>query len=413
MQKQTNTKVLQPRKSPKPPPKAKQNHLSSRDSSRLMPTHKEYLFTEGRHYFDSLIQAIENAKQSIQLEVYNFNYDELGESVGEALVRAAKKGVNVRLLIDGAGTPFWGGQFAASLEKAGVKSRIFHPFPWGFWQWGRSVVRLPLILKALYLLLKINSRNHRKMCLIDNAIAYIGSFNINQCHLEKEKGGKGWRDTAVCLTHLNLDELSMAFEAVWNHSPLQERLQRLFQPVDMNAVLRLNNTLYRRRVLYKNLLRRIARAKQRIWITNAYFLPDNFILKKLKEAAETGIDVRILLPCVSDVLIMPLTTSTFYRRLLLSGVKIFEYLPSMLHAKTLIIDDWFLIGSTNLNSRSILHDLEIDVNVKHPTSKQILETRFFLDLEHSREICRHDYWKKRPIYQRLIGKLLLYLRYWF
>ena len=391
---------------------ATSNVRSFKKSNQQHPQHQEQLFVEGKHYFDSLIQAIDAACNTIKFEVYNFNQDNLGQSVAQALARASQRGVTVKVLIDGAGTPLWGGQFARSLEKAGVKTRIFHPLPWGIWQWHRSVVRLPFILKGVYLMLKINSRNHRKLCLIDDTIAYIGSFNVNQRHLHASDGGEGWRDTAVRLSHLNLDQLSIAFEAAWNHLPLHDRLQRLFQPVDTNAILRLNNTLQRRRVLYRNLLRRIAKARHRIWITNAYFLPDNAILKKLKEAAETGIDVRILLPAVSDVPIMPLTSSTFYRSLLISGVKIFEYLPSMLHAKTLIIDEWFLIGSTNLNSRSILHDLEVDVNIKHPYSKQLLETYFFRDLEKTREIELND-WDKRPLYQRIVGKLLLYLRYWF
>ena len=336
-------------------------------------------------YFDHLIKDIGRAKHTIKMEVYNFSYDTLGKQVAEALSQAAQRGVSVKLLMDGAGTPFWGGTFANSIEKAGVKTRIFHPFPWGFWQWSRSVVRLPFILKTIYLMLKMNSRNHRKVCIIDNEIAYIGSYNVNHRHLKKEHGGEGWRDAAVRLTQLNLHKLSIAFEAAWNHLPLQERLQRLFQHIDRNAVLRLNNTLYRRRLLYKNLLRRIAKAKRRIWITNAYFLPDKFILKKLKDAAETGIDVRILLPSKSDVMIMPLTASTFYYSLLKSGVRIFEYLPSMLHAKTLILDDWFVIGSTNLNSRSLLHDLEVDVNLQHETSKHIIEMQFLEDLNESRE----------------------------
>jgi len=387
-------------------------NITAIDANRRRRAHREKVFTNGSGYFSSLINDINCAQHNIRIEVYNFNRDTLGEKLGTALVNAAKRGVNVRLLMDGAGTPFWGGSFASLLDKANVRSKIYHPFPWGFWQWSRSVVRLPFILKTIYLILKINSRNHRKVCLIDNKIAYIGSLNINKCHLNKTDGGQGWRDTAVRLTHLPLEELYIAFEAAWNHLPLQERLNRLFQHVDMNAPLRLNNTLHRRRVLYKNLLRRIAKAKQRIWITNAYFLPDKFILKKLKDAAETGIDVRILLPSVSDVPITPLTSSTFYHSLLKSGVRIFEYLPSMLHAKTLILDNWFVIGSTNLNSRSLLHDLEVDVNLQHNTSKAIIETQFLKDLTLSREIQLKE-WQKCRVYQRAAGQVLLYLRYWF
>ena len=378
----------------------------------LGPKHQEMIFTCGSSYFTTLIQDIENATHSIYLEVYNFNRDSLGEKLAKVLSSAAKRNVTVKLLVDSAGTPSWGSSFTNPLEKAGVKTKIYHPFPWRFWQWSHSVVKLPFILKTIYLLLKMNSRNHRKVCIIDNKIAYIGSINVNACHLSKQDGGKGWRDTAVRLACLDFQELQAAFEAAWNHTQLQERLQRLFQHVNTNAVLRLNNTRHRRRILYKNLLRRIAKAKHRIWITNAYFLPDKFILKKLKDAAETGIDVRILLPSVSDVPIMPLTSSMFYHSLLKSGVRIFEYLPSMLHAKSLILDDWFVIGSTNLNSRSLLHDLEIDVNLQHKISKNIIELQFLKDLDASCEI-QLNAWKKRAVYQRAIGQILLFLRYWF
>src|SRR5207249_2714190 len=106
-------------------------------------------------------------------------------------------------------------------------------------------------------------------------------------------------------------------------------------------------------IYYKNLLRRLSRCEKRVWITNAYFIPDAFLMKKLQDAAKRGIDVRILLPRKSDIAIMPLASSMFYNRLLRSGVRIFEYLPKILHSKILIIDDWMLIGSSNLNHRSL------------------------------------------------------------
>ncbi|GAH09354.1 unnamed protein product, partial [marine sediment metagenome] len=154
------------------------------------------------------------------------------------------------------------------------------------------------------------------------------------------------------------------------------------------------------------------RCKQRIWITNAYFVPDNVLLKRLRDAANNGIDVRILLPKKSDVMVMPWASSTFYYRLLKSGVKIFEYLPSMLHAKSLIIDNWALIGSSNLNHRSLLHDLEADIMLKSTESIKQLESDFLNDLTQSREVELDSWHIIRPLRQRLVGRMVLYMKYW-
>ena len=140
-------------------------------------------------------------------------------------------------------------------------------------------------------------------------------------------------------------------------------------------------------------------------------MPDHFLLRKLKEAAHKGIDVRILLPQHSDVIFMPWASKAFYYSLLKAGVRIFEYQPSILHAKTLIIDDWFLVGSSNLNHRSLRHDLEVDVNICTSRAKSSLNQQFLLDLAQSKEIFLSD-WQKRPWYQNLVGKLILYIKYW-
>lgn len=376
-----------------------------------IPEKKEQVFFDGDSYFENLLLAISQAKISIDLETYIFEPDALGKRVANALIEAAKRGVKVRVLVDGAGTPSWGGSLTRQLEKASIETRIFHPLPWRLWQWGRSHVRVPTLLKIVYFAAKINSRNHRKVCIIDNHIVFIGSNNIAQCHLSKINGGKNWRDTAVRLENIHLRNLLNAFEAAWSHTAIQERIRELFKTVRHNPTFRLNNTWYRRRVLQKNLLMRIRKATQRIWITNAYFVPDNFILKALRDLAEKKIDVKILIPKKSDVLFMPWATATFYENLLRSGARIFEYLPSMLHAKTLIIDDWYLVGSSNLNHRSLLHDLEVDINPSSPEVKSALERQFLIDLGKSREVT-YESWQKRHWFKRMMGRLVLYLKYW-
>lgn len=372
---------------------------------------EEVLFFDGSSYFDSLLRDIAQAKHSIDLETYIFVPDSLGEKIAGALINAARNNIKVRVVVDSAGTPDWGGALTNKLEQAGVKTRVFHPFPWRFYQWSRAKIHKPTLLKAIYLLLKINSRNHRKICIIDNQIVYVGSFNISQCHLDTKQQGGNWRDTGVRLTGINISALRKAFIAVWNHMPVPERIKAIFKHVYANPIIRLNNTRHRRRVLYKNLLYKMGKCRQRIWITNAYFVPDNFLLKKLKQAAHRKVDVCVLLPKKSDVLFMPWASATFYAQLLKAGVRIFEYLPSVLHAKTAILDDWMIVGSSNLNHRSLLHDLEVDINVRMAQSKKMLEAQFLVDIKNAKEIYLHD-WQQRPLYQRVFGRLLLYVKYW-
>lgn len=391
--------------------------INSRENGAMqvrspITTYQETVFTDGQKHFNSLLADIANAKYSIDLETYMFHNDTLGKRMAIQLSGAAKRGVKVRIMVDGAGSPSWSANFAYFLEEAGAKTKVFHPFPWQLWNWSRSIIKLPFLLKWIYLILKINFRNHRKVCIIDRRISYVGSLNICKHHLSKAESGDAWRDTSVRISGIYLPELGKAFEAAWYHRTIKERLREIFRQVRKDPLIRLNYTRHRRRILYKNLLRKMAQCKSRIWITNAYFVPDNFLLKRLKDAAHVGVDVRILLPRKSDVVMMPWASSTFYNSLLKAKVRIFEYLPSMLHAKSLILDDWMLIGSSNLNHRSLLHDLEADINISSEEAKKILERQFLEDLKNSREISLDSWQTLRPRRQLIIGRLLLYMKYW-
>lgn len=372
---------------------------------------KEIVFVKGDLYFQALFADIAQAKQTIDLEIYMFANDTLGQKIAQLLVAAAQRGVAIRILVDGAGTVGWNAELYNLLHSVGIKTRVFNPFPWRIWQWRHSISRVPFMFKLFYYIASINKRNHRKVWVIDKKIVYLGSANISSCHLSSEQEGGNWRDTVVKLMHVDTTELTEAFNSAWDHTPLQKRLQLLFQPVNKHPIIRLNNTRHRRRLLYKNLLKRLSLCRRRVWITNAYFIPDNFLLRKLKELAKANVDVRILLPKKSDVPMMPWASATFYESLLKEGVRIFVYIPSMLHAKSLILDDWFLVGSSNLNHRSLLHDLEVDVSIFSPEAKKLLEEQFIVDQNLAEEI-KLPYKHKQPWYERILGRLLLYLKYW-
>ncbi len=367
---------------------------------------EELLYHQGDVYFEALLQDIEAAATRIDLETYIFRIDSVGKRFVRALIRAAERGVRVRLLVDGVGLPFASQTLPQLFQGSPVEVRIYHPVPWFFWHWKYTSEDRPLFRKLIDWLINLNHRNHRKTCVIDNEIAWVGSLNICDCHLPVDQGGEGWRDTAVRVSKIATYPLTRAFEKAWH----PYRLMPPF-PAWRDYPFRLNYTRHRRRRLLRDLIRRIERAQNRLWITNAYFVPDRRLLQKLAQAAQRGIDVRILLPERSDVFFMPWTSSVFYGRLLRSGVKIYEYLPAILHAKTIIIDDWMTVGSSNLNYRSLLHDLEVDVVLQQTPSKQNLESQFLADLKNAREISLASY-PPRPWWQRWCAMLVLTVERW-
>lgn len=363
-------------------------------------------------YFTSLITDIQKANNTIDLETYIFKNDEIGKKVALALCDAAERGVRVRLLVDGIGTFTWGNKLLPEFEKAGVLTRVFHPLPWFFSYWHPTKKNTnSFTAKILYLLSKMNTRNHRKVCIIDKHIVYIGSANITQYYFTYQHSENSWRETSVKLVGAKIDDLSYAFEKAWGHIPIRKRLRLGLRKIKKNPVFLLNYSWRRRHLLYQALLNRISNCKERIWITNAYFVPDNYLLRRLIRAARHGVDVRILLPHKSDVMISSIAATTFYKILLKNGVAVYEYMPSMLHAKMLILDDWFCVGSSNLNHRSLRHDLEVDVNIRTPHAQAILEHQFHEDIKQSKKLNLADI-KKQPFYISIIGRWLLIVRHW-
>jgi cardiolipin synthase A/B len=368
------------------------------------PNIKEAIFSEGSEYYRALLQDIAESSLSIDLETYIFEMDLMGRQVADKLMAASRRGVAVRLLLDGAGSADWSNAVNEQFQQAGIQVRIFRPLPWNISQWDRALPHLPWLAKLQRLLESMSRRNHRKICLIDGRLAWIGSFNICKCHLPKAQGGEGWRDTAVRLEGFSLDELQHAFNSAWfDDSLLFPR--KIFS---LNH-FRLNHM--RRRRLRRDLLNRISRCHFRIWITNAYFVPDDSFLRRLKRAAREGVDSRILLPATSDVFFIPWASAIFYRELIRSGLRIFEYKESMLHAKIMILDDWITVGSSNLDYRSFFQNLEADIVLSLPSSKNAITEQFLEDLKHSQEIFLKDL-PKRPWWKQLIGRLLLYMKRW-
>ena len=370
----------------------------------------ETLYLNGDDYFEAIIEAIEQARLQIDLEVYIYESGQIGQRIHHALIDAAKRAVDVRIIVDGAGINYDFTEIARSLRTSGVQVRIFRPLPWRLEQWKYSLTSVKGFVKFWRLLADINHRNHRKMLIIDQQSVWLGSMNISQSHLRQDAGGSGWRDTAV---HVESDDLRApieAFELVWNRSRRQHRREIAIS--QLRSPFRFNYHAALRHFHLKQLLRRIDNANQCIWITNAYFAPDARLIKALEAAARRGVDVKLLLPQDSDVFFMPWVSAFFYQRLLDSAVRVFEYLPSMLHAKTLVIDGWASVGSSNLNRRSLTHDLEVDYHLQFTENIEKLKRSFENDLEQSRELTNQAVPEIKRWKRWLGGLFLLMFGYW-
>lgn len=386
----------------------------------------EYLFFDGDKFFESLIEDIGNSKLSIEVETYIFTWDFLTQRIILAMKDATQRGVQAKLLVDGVGALNLSTEILESIKKAKIEIQIYHPVPWNFshWRWSRLLAFhdslssppnnfqpvLDLVQKTIgnfvNLMLKINQRNHRKLCVLDQKIAYLGSMNFTKVHLSIPSGGNGWRDTGLRLEGPDVQDLQDSFQTLWTGGKLKSA-----KIAARNPRFRINISYLQRRRLYKNLLTLIYGAKQRIWVTNAYFIPEERLLRRLRRSARAGCDVRLLLPKESDVPPVKWSSLCFYVELLKSGIKIYEYEAGVLHAKVLMVDDQFLIGSSNLNTRSLWHDYELDAFLTTENAKAQQETQFQVDLKNSKEITVAN-WHKVPLWQRLLGRALLLFRVW-
>ncbi len=380
----------------------------------------ETIIFDGDDYFRSLFEAWSRAERTIDFETYIFDDDEIGQDVVHELLKAHARGVRVRLLVDGIGASGWWQTRGIELEKQGVEVRVYHPLMIPE-LWRRLMIDLRMIVperkpKKSLVLRRLNRRNHRKVSVIDGQVAFVGSINVSKTHSFQYSGKIAWRDTAVRLEGHGISDLIAAFDHAWNRSHAVAQNRRLkirfsfrrrdgdfSSPVSLNYTGRLRRMS---RVKFKTLLKN---ANSKIWISNAYLAPPSNITRMLTKAAKRGVDVRVLVPGGhSDVWFMPFIARAYYRPLLKAGVRVFEYKPRFLHAKSVVVDSEALIGTSNLNRRSFLHDLEVDVRLDSPETLEKLSSSYMTDLESSEEI-----FNRGTIVGSRIGRLLNYfIRYW-
>lgn len=331
------------------------------------------LLENGPQVYDEWLQEIGRAKRWVHLENYIFKADRIGRRFTEALSEKAREGVAVRVLYDWYGSKTTPGSLWRELRGAGVDVRAFNPFSLG------------APLEAFL-------RDHRKSLAVDGEYGSVGGVCIADEWLKRSpETGLPYRDTAVGFRGPVVADLEEAFVRVWDRSgaPLsaEERTRaEEITPAGEEAA---------RLVIQEPGKMRIARmlqiltagARERLWISDAYFMAGPNLNQGLMSAARDGVDVRLLLPATNDLPLVGTISRTGYRQLLESGVRIFEYGGLMMHAKTTVADGWLSrVGSTNLNVTGLLTDWEIDLVVESHSFGAKMEEMFENDLAASREI---------------------------
>lgn len=336
---------------------------------------------------DAMVEAIASAKATIDCSSYIYWPGETADRFSEAFSERAAAGVEVNLVLDGYGSAKLDEAHLERLRHGGVSVSIYRPPRW-------------------YTLKKLNNRMHRRILIVDGALAFAGGVGIADVWTGNAQDPEHWRETHLRIEGPAVLDLFGAFLENWTEATggiLAGSHVGEIEPVNQGVALQVTRSTPTGGATAATELfyTAIAGAQRRLWLTTAYFAPDRTFEDALCEAARRGVDIRILVNGREvDKEVARQAGRRSYGKLLEAGVRIFEYDRTMLHAKVLIIDDrWANVGSGNLDSRSLDLDLEVNVAVLDTELVQELCSHFLEDLEVSREIDRQT-WKQRPLHKR-------------
>lgn len=331
---------------------------------------KVTIYTYGEDTFAAMLDAIEQARDHIYFETFIWKNDETGTRFRVALGRAAERGVRVYAVWDGfANLVVPRSFFRALCPKIHTYRLPAVPVPWNPRRWGRD---------------------HRKLIVVDDRVGFIGGYNIGSLY------ATGWRDTHARITGPAVADLANAFVDFWNMQSPGHRIESP-SPRSWGGALQVHRNTPRIQVYpIRNMyLEAIDRASSHIWLTHAYLIPDDDLVSALRDAVNRGVDVRIIVPAVSNHVVADWLSRSYYDRLLQSGIRLFLYQGAMVHAKTGTIDGhWSTIGTANLDRLSLLGNYEINLEILDPAVAHRLEEVFAVDQSNAIELTE-DRWRER------------------
>lgn len=350
------------------------------DSAYFTQNNAVELFTDGREKFESLIADIKNAKKSINIEYYIIKWDKVGLRLLKALEEKAKEGVEVRLLMDALGCRQITNRRIQPLIDAGARCAFFF----------RPKMKI--------FLMRLNYRNHRKLVVIDNSIGYIGGFNIAREYLGlKEKFGY-WRDTHVKIRGGAVRDINARFILDWRFASKENLdFSSIFHEDQEQAgttgiQIVTSGPDNGRQEVKRAYMKMIVSAKKNIYLQTPYFVPDASIIESLKVAALSGIDVRVMIPCMPDHIFVYWATYSYVGELIRSGVKVYIYDNGFLHAKTLVVDSQVAsVGSANFDKRSFSLNFESNAIIYDKDIACKMESAFENDIKLCHQLTQELY----------------------
>lgn len=340
------------------------------------------IFTDGNRKFEALLKDMESAEHFIHLQYYIIRNDVLFDRIAEVLKRKAAEGVIVRVLFDGMGCRSVKRGCWKRLEKAGIRTAEF----------------FPAILGRLQL--RINYRNHRKIVVIDNRVAYVGGFNIGREYIDLDEKFGHWRDTHLRISGVGVLGLQMRFILDWDYAAGEDLFSHpeLFaEPpegkrdhCDLQIISSgPDNSLEQIR---DNYIRLITKARKRICIQTPYFIPDEAVLNALLIAVRSGIEVKLMIPCKPDHPFVYWATYSYMGQLLQAGADCYTYDNGFLHSKGIIVDgEIFCYGTANMDIRSFALNFEVNAVVYSREKAEEMERIFREDLGCCTKITRDIY----------------------
>lgn len=340
------------------------------------------IFTDGNEKFDALIEDMKRAEHFIHMQYYIIKDDVLFKRIVEVLKERAAAGVQVRILFDGMGGRFTSAKCWKRLREAGIESAEFFP---------------PLFGRLQF---RINYRNHRKIVVIDNKLAYVGGFNIGKEYVDLDERFGHWRDTHLRIRGTAVYGLALRFLMDWNYCSGQnlletgEYLEGLEPAATDGCMVQIissgpdNPT----EQIRDNYLKLITKAKKSIYIQTPYFIPDEAIFAALKVAIYSGVDVNIMIPCKPDHPFVYWATYSYIGDLVMAGANCYTYDKGFLHSKGVVADGkTFCYGTANMDIRSFALNFEVNATVYDEKKAMEMVEIFHKDLEDCTQITRDSY----------------------
>lgn len=383
--------------------------VESISGSPLIAGNKVTLLIDGPATYAAMFKAIENAKDHIHLETYVFEEDEMGRRFADLLIQKQSEGVQVNLIYDSLGCLYVPAAFFQRLRDAGINALEYNPLN-------------PAKAREKWILAH---RDHRKILIVDGKVAFTGGVNISNVYSSSSSSPKhpeknmkeAWRDTDVQIEGPAVAEFQKLFLDTWAREKGPELPKKNYSPAlkkeGNDLILVVGSTPgQENRITYIMYLSAFSYAEKFIHLTSPYFVPDEQTVKTLTNAVQRGVDVKILLPEISDEPLVLYAGRSHYTRLLKSGVELYQIRDVMIHAKTAIIDGvWSTVGSTNMDLWSFLRNDEVNAIILGRDFATELETQFEKDIANSNQILLEQ-WKKRPFIGKIKEWFSRLLQYW-